>query len=632
MQMHSNLPQNIKTNTIIPATITEKKLDQQHDANKPKWDAVPPLAPLSSGAHSNIRQTSIIATVQPTNVPKLDEDSNSTNLSAGSSIYSTNPATPSCVEDGDSSFAGFEGLIVPGGMIKKIGVEDEKDANNRQSHVVTSNKMLADLLDRKSSEPPFNISESGNKRKVDSTRLEHVESEPSVKRSSKEESGQTSSTTANLYAQLAASLLEDEEDMEIEDPTPITEPSAKSMTVTVPMQRQIIVSPNQPPQMILAPTPANPPIGQATATIKTESGYQTVPVILQHNNQNQMGNIQIQKQMNNMGQQMMQPMMQQQQTQYMLATNQQGQTYLVAQQQPQQMNQILLQTTQQQGGQPTKTIIILQQQMSGGQQTIQTTSGHQQIQGPGTPQKVIMTNQQGQQMIVTQVPRPMQHHVIVNQHQQHAMSTASNFVQNNPSISTSNSIINQVATGTLPIVNQQPQIVTQVQLQQSQSQLSLPLQNSQQSQQQYIPQHSQTVHIQKHHIQQQHPQQNQQQSNIQQSIIQQTNQQSYIQTQQHQSQISQQLQIQQKAQPQPQIQQQSQQQNQIQDQLLDRKINSTFEKKQVFVTGSGNIEMTEVTHEPNQPSRVTTPTTVVKTEDDVDMNWLYVCDWRGCQK
>lgn len=31
-----------------------------------------------------------------------------------------------------------------------------------------------------------------------------------------------------------------------------------------------------------------------------------------------------------------------------------------------------------------------------------------------TPQKMIMTTQQGQQMIVTQVPR--QHHVIVNQH------------------------------------------------------------------------------------------------------------------------------------------------------------------------------------------------------------------------
>lgn len=116
-------------------------------------------------------------------------------------------------------------------------------------------------------------------------------------------------------------------------------------------------------QMIIAPPTQNQQqIGQATATatIKTESGYQTVPVILQHGgNSNQVGNaIQIQKQIGGIGQQIMQP-----QTQYMLATNQQGQTYLVAQQQPPPVNQILLtQTSQQQGGAPTKTIIILQQQ------------------------------------------------------------------------------------------------------------------------------------------------------------------------------------------------------------------------------------------------------------------------------
>lgn len=59
--------------------------------------------------------------------------------------------------------------------------------------------------------------------------------------------------------------------------------------------------------MIIAPpTSNNPSMGQATATIKTDGGYQTVPVILQHGN-NQMGNIQIQKQIGNIGQQIMQP-------------------------------------------------------------------------------------------------------------------------------------------------------------------------------------------------------------------------------------------------------------------------------------------------------------------------------------
>lgn len=160
--------------------------------------------------------------------------------------------------------------------------------------------------------------------------------------------------------------------------------------ITLPMQRQIIMSPNNAGQMILAPGGTNQSIGQPTATIKTESGYQTV--ILQQ--PNQAGNIQIQKQM-------IQPVIQQQQTQYVLATNQQGQTYLVAQPQQQSVNQILLQTSQQQGGTPTKTIIILQQQAPSN-----TPSNHHQLLGSvssaGTPQKVIMTTQQGQQMIVTQ--------------------------------------------------------------------------------------------------------------------------------------------------------------------------------------------------------------------------------------
>lgn len=51
----------------------------------------------------------------------------------------------------------------------------------------------------------------------------------------------------------------------------------------------------------------NPQMGQATATIKTDGGYQTVPVILQHGNNNPMGNIQIQKQLGSIGQQTFQP-------------------------------------------------------------------------------------------------------------------------------------------------------------------------------------------------------------------------------------------------------------------------------------------------------------------------------------
>lgn len=59
--------------------------------------------------------------------------------------------------------------------------------------------------------------------------------------------------------------------------------------------------------MIIQQPTSNQSIGQATATIKTDGGYQTVPVILQHGNSNQVGNIQIQKQMGGMGQQIIQP-------------------------------------------------------------------------------------------------------------------------------------------------------------------------------------------------------------------------------------------------------------------------------------------------------------------------------------
>lgn len=377
--------------------------------------------------------------------------------------YGTNPTTPSCQDESESPFAGFEGLLVPGNM--KID-DDGKEVVvvGKHSHVVTANKMLADLLDRKSSDPPFNVSgDISNKRKIDANanptgdeppnkRINYIENDNSIDKKNQITS-KSSSSAANLYAKLAASLLEDE-DMELDDtigqptqqPPPPPQPTViptstiveqPKSVITVPMQRQIIMSPNNGkwpfmdiqssspidtphpgipsqfgfcsnenlkkivffhqaarPQMIstMMPTQTGPPMGQPTATIKTADGaFQTVPVILQHGNQ-QMGNIQIQKQIGGIGQQIIhQPVVSnpfpsnhstfifllhsnpmclkctifafiQPQTQYMLATNQQGQTYLVAQQQPPPVNQIVLQTSQQQAGAPTKTIIILQQQ------------------------------------------------------------------------------------------------------------------------------------------------------------------------------------------------------------------------------------------------------------------------------
>lgn len=351
----SALQPNVKGTAAIGGNaMIEKKAESMIETFKTNWDTVPPLAPLSSGSNI-IRQATNISSASPT---KTDDDSNSTSQS----IYQD-----------ESEFAGFE--LLPGNM----KVDDVAD-NHTQA--VNANKMLADLLDRKSSDPPFHIStgDLNNKRKNDINTMNQINDEPLAKRLNQmdyidemavnDDKSKHSSSAANLYAKLAASLLEDE-DMEtftsqsssitgsmVEPPKPV---------ITVPVQRQIIVSPNNPSQMIIAPQQSNnSQMGQATATIKTEGGYQTVPVILQHSNTQQMGNIQIQKQISGLGQQIIQPVIQQQQTQYMLATNQQGQTYLVAQPQSSQCNQILLtQTSQQQGGAPTKTIIILQQQNPG---------------------------------------------------------------------------------------------------------------------------------------------------------------------------------------------------------------------------------------------------------------------------
>lgn len=167
------------------------------------------------------------------------------------------PTTPSYQDETESAFCGFDGLTAPP---SKLVDDDGKDvAAGKHSQVVTANKMLADLLDRKSSDPPFNVSgDISNKRKIDAN-ANPTSDEPSAKRSNivendndKKNANKSTSSAANLYAKLAASLLEDE-DMEIDEtatqqqqpiiqPTPIVE--QQKPVITVPMQRQIIVSPN----------------------------------------------------------------------------------------------------------------------------------------------------------------------------------------------------------------------------------------------------------------------------------------------------------------------------------------------------------------------------------------------------
>ncbi|XP_058457201.1 AT-rich interactive domain-containing protein 2 isoform X3 [Malaya genurostris] len=276
----------------------------------------------------------------------------------------------------------------------------------------STNKMLVDLLDKQTNDPPvFAIGETTVKRKSDID-----SSEPPAKKLDLIDTEEVKVTpkAADLYAELAGSILADEDLEDIEMKVPKEEPKFKIqpaptqqvITVPAPLQRQIIMNPNNPQQMLLSPGGAGGQqlTAQTTATIKTDTGYQTVPVILQHNQ----SQIQLQK-----APPVMQPTVisnPQQPTQYILATNPQGQTYVVAQQQqPQpQLQQTVLLTQSPQHGTQQKTIIILQQQPTqnaGGQQFAQAQSQ--------TPQKVFV-NQQGQQIIMTQMPRQMQHQTLIS--------------------------------------------------------------------------------------------------------------------------------------------------------------------------------------------------------------------------
>ncbi|XP_038119078.1 AT-rich interactive domain-containing protein 2 isoform X4 [Culex quinquefasciatus] len=390
---------------------------------------------------------------------------------------------------------------------------------------LTTNKLLADLLDKKTNDPPvFAIGETTVKRKSDVDGLEPPNKKIDLMTGVEEV--KVTPKAADLYAELAGSILEGEdlEDVEmkvVKEEVKVQPAPAQSQVITVPMpmQRQIIMNPNNPQQMLLSPGGTGQQLTtQTTATIKTDTGYQTVPIIMQHNQ----SPIQIQK-----AAPVMQPTVignQQQPTQYILATNPQGQTYVVAQQpQPQpQLQQTVLLTQNPQTGAQQKTIIILQQQPNAGphiqgQQIVQTQQQ--------TPQKVFV-NQQGQQIIMTQVPRQVQHQVIVSHAGTNPSGTATVVgptIEKKPIYITTNSqgntisidgqtqqIIktNQPATqiiqhlGGTPQQQQQSQQIQHL-LQQSGSQTIQIIQQPPQQQQQIVAQPSQIVIQAQPHQQQQ---------------------------------------------------------------------------------------------------------------------------------
>lgn len=319
--------------------------NENTDSNS-NWDPVPPLAPLSGG--NMVR--SLIISAPPSICGTDDSNSSSSNLTPTTICMSSKPAattTPNSILSTD---------------------DDSSKDSVKSSQIVTSNQMLVDLLDKKSLDPPVSV---GVKRRLECDEDDSSQTDDSCKRiaidGSTSPNPVASKNAANLYADLAASILEDEDLEEMVLPVvqkpPPPQPQQQIISVPLNMQRQIqVVNSNQ------------------------------TPVIIQKQQQ-------VVQQTSNSGNT----------PQYVLATNPQGQTYLLApqsQQHPPPQAVVVTQTNNQQGGAPTKTIIILQQQSVPQQNSVQT------------PQKVIMTTTQGQQVIVSQVPRPMpiQQQIVVNHH------------------------------------------------------------------------------------------------------------------------------------------------------------------------------------------------------------------------
>ncbi|XP_052892273.1 AT-rich interactive domain-containing protein 2 [Anopheles moucheti] len=430
------------TNCLIAPNVNVHQVAQRQQMQKQKQMIEQKLHPNSS--------------INPSVVVTSNNPNNLTNIKVGNSTISIKPGTLptntviTATNPHETSFNAPPPLaplsqpgLQQGTIIKTIAApHDPNQHHTGTPGKLLPNKVLSELLEKKPGEMII-AGETTIKRKFE---LTDASMEPPMKRL---EGG---TKTADLYAELAGSITEGEdvEDADMKAAQDAEQHATKAklqqithhqqqqqqqqqqhqqqqqqqqqqmITMPVSMQRQIIVTPNSAQPMIIS-TPAanvtnNPTpqqlTSQTTATIKTESGFQTVPIILQHNAIGG-GTLQLQK-ATAPGGAIMQPSVlatqHQQPTQYILATNPQGQTYVVAQQpqpQPQLQQTVLLAQGQQHGGSGQKTIIIVQQQQppsatSMPQMTMQGTMAPNQ----GQAQKIFL-NQQGQQILMTQLPRQM---------------------------------------------------------------------------------------------------------------------------------------------------------------------------------------------------------------------------------
>lgn len=392
----------------------------------------PPLAPLSN---NNSKHRSRID----------NEDSDSTgnnSLASSSGMGTIGIGGISSTEDGDNSLTSFEGLL---NGLPNIDNSLNEDSNSKDSVKVTEilkNKplRLADLLEKKIEKaPPMLNGSLAKELRLGDRTLDLVENhiekvlsrdhndfqdeekkglkrpastelhEPDLKKpkiningstgaespapgsvtSSNGDEGATTVSTAaaKLFADIAADILEDEEEEQLMQEAQQTCQSVEQ-PVTTPVQ-QLMVDNNQhvlltqPRQIIVSQGKTQP--GQTV--IVQNSGQTRSPVVLQQNtgqillSQSLQGQVQLVASTTQPGQ-------------YVLQTSGAQGTYMVAQSQTAvvhgQPQTVLVAQTAQQQGSGAKTIIILQQQSS-------TATHHP---------KVMMTPQ-GQQVVVTQVHRPV---------------------------------------------------------------------------------------------------------------------------------------------------------------------------------------------------------------------------------
>ncbi|XP_074095962.1 brahma associated protein 170kD isoform X3 [Cotesia typhae] len=398
---------------------------------------------------------------QKTYTPPVTEDSDSTNNSLASSSGIGRDC--SGVAEEENSITSFEGILQNGAT-----PDLDQDSSSKESSVSSRGKqnlMLADLLERKVDkevsvngvlknsgvmenhvkkevklecgmsinddamiEAPIkrssSDSEENSMKKVkysngtsswNETDSATVESTVSSIKSEEdqEEKVTVSSTAANLYAALAADIIEDENDLE----EPIKEEPKFSEQVV----QQIVQVPQQvQPQQLIVAAPRQIVVQNNQVLIPGQMKARTTQpqVLLQHGAGGQL--------------------------QYVVSGGVPGQNYVLAQSQTalvqgQAQTVLVAQTTQQQGT-GAKTIIILQPQAAQGQ-------GHQ---------KVVAVTPQGQQVVVTQMQRPIIQSPSIGNIPPPLVPTSSG-VQN--SISVNTSIVTQsnpnTVTVTIPAMTQQ---------------------------------------------------------------------------------------------------------------------------------------------------------------------------------